>query len=50
MTKKEKFLALVSQKESKTLEKNRERIRNRAKIREAQQTAIKILKQQDELH
>lgn len=41
MTNKEKFLALVSKDQSKTLEKNTERIKNRAMLRESQQIAIK---------
>jgi transcriptional regulator with XRE-family HTH domain len=49
MTNKEKFLALISKEESSTLEKNRERIKNRAMLRESQQIAIKVMKKLDEL-
>ncbi len=49
MTNKEKFLALVSNEKTDTLEKNRERIRNRAMLRESQQVATKVLVKLDEL-
>ena len=49
MTNKEKFLALVSEKDSGTLERNRDRIRNRAMLRESQQIAMKVLMKLDEL-
>ena len=49
MTNKEKFLALVSEKDSGTLERNRDRIRNRAMLRESQQIALKVLMKLDEL-
>jgi transcriptional regulator with XRE-family HTH domain len=49
MTNKEKFLALVSNEKTDTLEKNRERIRNRAMLRESQQVAIKVLVKLDNL-
>lgn len=49
MTKKEKFLALVSKEKTNTLEKNRERIKNRDMLRESQQIAIKVLKRLDEI-
>ena len=49
MTNKEKFLALVSGEDSGTLERNRERIRNRAMLRESQQIAIKVLTKLDDL-
>ncbi|NLA24309.1 MAG: helix-turn-helix domain-containing protein [Bacteroidales bacterium] len=49
MTNKEKFLALVSEDDSKVLERNRERIRNRAMLRESQQIALKVLFKLDEL-
>lgn len=49
MTNKEKFLALVSKEETNTLERNRERIKNRAMLRESQQIAIKVLIKLDEL-
>jgi len=50
MTNKEKFLSLVSKEQPNTLEKNAERIRNRAMLRESQQIAIKVLKRLDELN
>jgi transcriptional regulator with XRE-family HTH domain len=49
MTNKEKFLALVSEQDTGTLERNRERIRNRAMLRESQQIALKVLMKLDEL-
>lgn len=49
MTNKEKFISLVSKEKTNTLEKNRERIKNRAMLRESQQIAIKVLKKLDEL-
>jgi len=49
MTNKEKFLALVSNEKSDTLERIRERIKNRAMLRESQQIAIKVLMKLDEL-
>ena len=44
MKNKERFLSLVSKEKTNTLEKNRERIKNRAMLRESQQIAIKVLK------
>jgi transcriptional regulator with XRE-family HTH domain len=49
MTNKERFLALVSNEKTNTLEKNREKIRNRAMLRESQQIAIKVLAKLDHL-
>lgn len=49
MTNKENFLALVSEDNSKTIERNKERIRNRAMLRESQQIALKILLKLDDL-
>lgn len=49
MTNKENFLALVSKEDQKTLERNRERIRNRAMLRESQQIALKVLLKLDDL-
>ncbi len=46
---KEKFLALVSEEKTNTLEQNKERIKNRSMLRESQQIAIKVLKRSDEL-
>lgn len=47
-TNKEKFLALVSKEKTDTLEKNSERIKNRAMLRESQKIAIKVLKKLEE--
>lgn len=47
-TNKEKFLALVSKEKTGTLEKNCERIKNRAMLRESQKIAIKVLKKLEE--
>lgn len=49
MINKEKFLALVSKEDSKTLERNNERIKNRAMSRESQQIALKVLLKLDNL-
>jgi len=49
MTKKEKFLALVSNEKTDTLERNNERMKNRAMLRESQQIAIKVLMKLDDL-
>ncbi len=49
MTNKEKFLALVSEEDTKTLEENRKRIKNRPFLRESQQIALKALIKLDEL-
>lgn len=49
MTNKEKFLALVSDKKTSTLERNRERIKSRAMLRESQKIAIKVLAKLDDL-
>ena len=49
MTNKEKFLNLVSNEKTNTLEKNKERIKNRAMLRESQQISIKVLAKLDEL-
>lgn len=49
MNNKEKFLSLVSDKETKTVEKSRERIKKRAALRESQGIAIKVLKKLDML-
>lgn len=49
MTNKEKFLALVSEKDAGVLNRNRDRIRNRAMLRESQQIALKVLLKLDEL-
>jgi transcriptional regulator with XRE-family HTH domain len=50
MTNKEKFLALVSEKDNhSTLEKIKWRIENRAMLRESQKIALKVLLKLDEL-
>ena len=49
MNNKEKLLALVSEEKTNTLEKNAERVKNRAMLRESQRIAIKILTKLDEL-
>ena len=49
MTNKEKFLAFVSFEETGTLERNSERIRNRAMLRESQGIALKVLMKLDDL-
>lgn len=49
MTNKEKFLELVSDKETDTLKRNRARIQKRNMLRESQYIALKILNRLDEL-
>ena len=49
MTNKEKFLALVSDEKTGTIERNGERIKSRAMLRESQKIAIKVLAKLDEL-
>lgn len=49
MTNKEKFLALVSNEKTDTIERNRKRIKNRSMLRESQQIASKVLIKLDEL-
>lgn len=49
MTNKEKFKALVSGEKTNTIERNRERIKNRAYLRESQAIALKVLNKLDEL-
>lgn len=49
MTNKEKFLALVSAENDGTLEKNSDRVKNRAMLRESQLIAMKVLMKLDEL-
>lgn len=49
MTNKEKFLSLVSNEKTDTIERNRERLKSRAMLRESQQIAIKVLMKLDEL-
>ncbi len=49
MNNKEKFLNLVSGEDTKTIAEVKERIRNRAMLRESQQIAIKVLMKLDDL-
>lgn len=49
-TNKEKFKSLVSKEKSDTLIKNSERIKNRARLRESQDIALKVLAKLDELN
>lgn len=49
MDKKERFLALVSNKKTDTLEKNRQRIEQRPMLRRSQHIALMILERMDKL-
>lgn len=49
MSNKEKFLKLVSGEDTQTLNEVKDRIRNRAMLRESQHIAIKVLARLDEL-
>jgi transcriptional regulator with XRE-family HTH domain len=49
MTKKEQFKSLVSNEKSNTVVRNKERIKNRARLRESQQIALKVLTKLDEI-
>lgn len=49
MTNKEKFLLLVSKEDTGSLQRNRERIKNRQMLRQSQKIAIKVLMKLDEL-
>lgn len=49
MTNKEKFMRLVSDERTDTIERNRERIKNRAMLKESQKIALKVLLKLDEL-
>jgi transcriptional regulator with XRE-family HTH domain len=49
MSNKENFKALVSKEKTNTVERNRERIKNRAYLRESQGIALKVLDKLDEL-
>lgn len=49
MTNKEKFSSLVSPENTGTLERNRDRVKNRAMLRESQLIAMKALTKLDEL-
>lgn len=48
-TNKEKFKDLVSKEKTNTLANNRERIKNRTRLRESQAIALKVLTKLDEL-
>lgn len=49
MTKKEQFKSLVSNEKPNTVRRNKERIKNRARLRESQQIALKVLTKLDEI-
>ena len=49
MTQKDKFMVLVSKDKTNTMERNKERIKNRARTRESQGIALKVLMRLDEL-
>jgi transcriptional regulator with XRE-family HTH domain len=49
MTNKEKFKNLVSDEKTDTIQRNRTRIKNRARLRESQAIALKVLDKLDEL-
>lgn len=49
MTNKEKLLTIVYDEDSGVIKKNRERVRNRAMLRESQKIALKVLLKLDEL-
>lgn len=49
MTNKEKFMKLVSDERTGTIERNRERIKDRAMLKESQRIALKVLLKLDEL-
>ena len=49
MTNKEKFLQLVSEEDTNTLAEVKERVKNRAMLRESQQIALKVLMKLDDL-
>ena len=48
-TQKEKFKSLVSKEATTTVKRNRERIKNRARLRESQQIALKVLTKLDDI-
>ena len=49
MSNRENFLALVSEKESNIGTRNKERIKNRARLKESQNIALKVLNKLDDL-
>lgn len=49
MSNKEKFIALVSAETTNTVAKNRDRIKNRAMLRESQNIALKVLDKLEEI-
>lgn len=49
MSNKEKFIALVSPETTNTVAKNRDRIKNRAMLRESQNIALKVLEKLEEI-
>ena len=50
MTNKERFLKLVSKEKTSTLKKIKERIKNRAMLKESQKIALKVLLKLDEMN
>ncbi len=48
-TQKEKFKSLVSKETTTTVKRNRNRIKNRARLRESQQIALKVLTKLDDI-
>lgn len=48
-TNREKFNSLVSKEKTNTVTRNKERIKNRARLRESQQIALKVLTKLDEI-
>ena len=49
MTNKEKFQNLISKEKSSTISRNRDRIKNRARLRESQGIALKVLNKLNDL-
>jgi transcriptional regulator with XRE-family HTH domain len=49
MTNKEKFKSLISKEKTATVSRNKERIKNRARLRESQDIALKVLTKLDDL-
>ena len=49
MTNNEKFKSLISKEKTATVSRNKERIKNRARLRESQDIALKVLTKLDDL-
>ena len=49
MTNSEKFKSLISKEKTATVSRNKERIKNRARLRESQEIALKVLTKLDDL-